>query len=396
MRRMIGPVRVVRLGVVFVVLAMGSAWAEPVQNLFNDGDSGYPRFRIPALLALADDVLLAFVEARTPQFPGQHDDHAMNDIVLRRSLDGGASWEPLQVVATMGGDSLNDPCAVYLPERGRVLLMYQRFPQGYHARKMTHAEAADLGYGGPTNTQSFLVYSDDAGASWSPPREITRSVRAADAISVGSPGVGIVLRNGEHAGRILLPLYEVIPQGDDGVERYWRNRVAMSDDGGETWRTGARVPRDAIEGFGNEAQLAERADGSVLMHARWQSGDNRVLRSISDDGGETWSSFEPVSELVTTPCMASLVAHPGENGAGGWLLASLPNSAEGRERGTIFLSKDGGASWAVRYLLYPGGFAYSSLTVLADGRIACLFERGPYDHVSFTIVPMESVTAADD
>ncbi len=349
--------------------------------LFRNGDAGYPRFRIPALLALENDVLLAFAEGRQPEFEGQHDDHSMNDIVLRRSLDGGDTWEPLQVVAEMGGDSLNDPCAVFVPETGRVLLMFQRFPQGYHARVMEHTEMADLGYGGPRNTQTFLTYSDDGGATWSEPRDITRSVRAEDAISVGSPGVGIVLSRGEHAGRILMPLYETIPLGDG--ERYWRNRAAISDDGGETWRTSERVPDEALRGYGNEAQLAERADGSILMHARWQDGGARVLQTVSQDGGETWSPIEDNADLVTTPCMTSLAAHPKDGGE--WLLASLPNSSDDRENGTIMLSRDGGETWPVRRTVYEDGFAYSSLAILPDGRIGLFFERGPYVDLCFMI-----------
>lgn len=351
-------------------------------DLFSKGDAGYPVFRIPSLVATKNNVLLAFAEARSPDTPEQHDDHARNDIVLRRSLDAGATWEPIRTVADRGGDSLNDPCAVALPDSGRVLLMYQRFPQGFHARKMEHTEMAEPGYDGPRNTQTFLVFSDDSGATWSAPKDITRSVRSDDAISVGSPGVGIVLKRGQHPGRILFPLYEVIFLGD-GEERYWRNRVAISDDGGENWRLGERVPIDGLVGFGNECQLAEMADGTIRMNARLQTGANRIAWSISRDGGETWAPMQEDPGLVTTPCMASLAAYP--SGATGEiaLLASLPNSEKDRENGTLFISRDGGKTWPDRHTIYAGGFAYSCLAVLPGGRIGCLFERGPYDHVSF-------------
>ncbi len=359
--------------------------------LYRNGDAGYPRFRIPALLALDNGAVLAFAEGRQPEFEGQHDDHAMNDIVLRRSLDGGDSWEPHQVIAEMGGDSLNDPCAVYLPDTGRVLLMFQRFPRGYHARVMEHTEMAELGYGGPRNTQTFVTYSDDDGATWSEPRDITRSVRAEDAISVGSPGVGVVLSRGEHAGRVLIPLYETIPLGDG--ERYWRNRVAISDDGGETWRTSERVPDDTLTGYGNEAQLAERADGSILMHARWQEGANRVLQTVSRDGGKTWGPIAPSPDLVTTPCMTSLFSYSEDGNA--WLLASLPKSEEGRENGTIMLSRDGGETWAFGRSVYDGGFAYSCLTKLPDNRVGLLFERGPYIDLCFMTIDIDWLLEAD-
>lgn len=364
-------------------------------DLFSKGDAGYPQFRIPALLALDDNVLLAFAEGRNPENPAWHDDHARNDIVLRRSVDGGRNWEPIQVVADMGGDSLNDPCAVQLPESGRVLLMYQRFPQGYHARRMEHTEMADPGYGGPRNTQTFLVYSDDQGATWSEPRDITRSVRSEDVISVGSPGVGVVLNRGPHRGRILLPLYEVIHLGD-GEERYWRNRAAVSDDGGETWRVGERVPIDGLTGFGNECQLAELADGSIRMNARLQTGANRVAWSLSRDGGETWSPMREDDGLRATPCMTSLVGYQAEAGEEVWLLASLPNSETGRQNGTLFVSRDEGASWTRERTIHPGGFAYSSLAVLPGNRVACLFEKGPYDHLSFVVLGLIPSPGSDE
>ena len=364
--------------------------SDSITHLFSDGDAGYPRFRIPALLALEENVLLAFAEARSPEAPDQHDDHAKNNIVLRRSLDAGRTWEPLQVVAKMGGDSLNDPCAVYLPGTGRVLLMYQRFPQGYHARRMVHTGVVEPGYDGPRNTQTFLVSSDDQGATWSPPRDITRSVRSEDAISVGSPGVGIVLSRGGHAGRVLMPLYEVM-YTEDGEERVWRNRVAISDDGGATWRLGSRVPIDGLDGFGNECQIAELGDGSIRMHARLQTAANRLAWSTSHDGGETWSTMTVEPALVSTPCMSSLISYPAKEG-GTWLLVSLPHSEAGRENGTLLLSRDAGNTWQPQHTIYPGGFAYSSLAVLPNGRVACFFELGPYKHLSFTTLPIPELS----
>lgn len=353
-------------------------------DVFSRGSSGVPGYRIPAVVATSNGTILAFAEQRHPESPEQHDDHAKNDIVLRRSADGGKTWAPLQLVADSGDDSLNDPCAVYLPSSRRVLLMYQRFPKGFHARKMPHTDVAQPGYGGPRNTQTFLIYSNDDGATWSAPRDITRSIRSEDAISVGSPGVGIVLTRGERAGRILMPLYEVIPQGDE-EERFWRNRVAYSDDHGETWRLGERVPLERLKGFGNECQLAQCADGSIRMHARLQFGANCLARSISRDNGITWAPFEEEPALVTTPCMTSLVSYTPARTNDVWLLASLPSSSKQRENGTVFVSRDGGGTWTDGRTIFAGGFAYSCLVVLPYGRIGCLYERGPYNHISFAV-----------
>ena len=43
---------------------------------------------------------------------------------------------------------------------------------------------------------------------------------------------------------------------------------------------------------------------------------------------------------------------------------------------TLRLSYDEGNSWPQSKLLYEGPSAYSSLAILPDGSIACLYERG--------------------
>jgi len=377
---------------VFAVIAVAVAFAaapsaeeaRPVQALenmtvsdvFGRGEDGYPQVRIPSVVVTPKGTVLAFAEAR------QAGDHSENDIVLKRSLDGGATWQPLQLIAEMGGDSLNDPCAVALREAGRVLLMYQRYPKGYHTRKMAHTEAAELGYGGPRNTQTFLTRSQDEGATWSDPEDITRSIRRPDAISVGSPGVGIELKN----GRILFPLYEVMPPGED--HRQWHNCAAISDDGGVTWRPGARVPEGSLEGDANECQLEELSDGTVIMDARQTSGNFRK-GARSRDAGETWEPMYLVPDLVAPPCMGSIlrVAAPGKGGD--LLLASLPNTLKKRENGTLFLSRDGGQTWPEKRTLYRGGFAYSCLTQVAEGRVGCLFERDGYAHITFAVFDVD-------
>lgn len=75
----------------------------------------------------ANGDLLAFCERRG----GVHD-HAHNDIVLRRSSDGGETWGELEVIHDAGIDVLVDPAPVALPDR-RIVLLYQRFPDGYPA-----------------------------------------------------------------------------------------------------------------------------------------------------------------------------------------------------------------------------------------------------------------------
>ena len=339
---------------------------QPIADVFTQGDGGYPHIRIPAIVTTQNGVLLAFAEGR------QGGDHSENDIILRRSTDGGKSWGPVQVISEMGGDSLNDPCAVAL-KSGRVLLLFQRYPKGHHTQKMSHTERADPGYGGPTNTQSFLTYSDDDGATWSEPEDVTRTLRREDVISVGSPGIGIELEFGEHKGRIVWPLYEVMPEG--GGDRYWHNCAAYSDDGGKTWHLGERVPQGDVEGYANEAQIVELEDGRILMNARGTTDKPCRKVTISSDGGETWEPMRFDCGLTAPRCMGSIIACPNPEDGRQLILVSLPNTTDKRSNGTIFVSKDGGQTWPMKRVIYPEYFGYSCLTILPDGRVGCLYER---------------------
>ena len=61
-------------------------------TVFQNGQDGYPVFRIPALIRAENGDLLAFCEAR------QGGDASTIDLVMKRSTDGGNSWSELQIV----------------------------------------------------------------------------------------------------------------------------------------------------------------------------------------------------------------------------------------------------------------------------------------------------------
>lgn len=346
-----------------------------------EADDAYAAIRIPAIVQSKSGTLLAVAEGR----PMDHD-HGKNDIILRRSTDGGTTWGELQVIAESGDDSLNDPSMLALSDPDRVFVVYHRYPEGYHGRESGHTKLAELGYGGPTNTQSFLIYSDDDGKTWSAPRDMTKVLRRPDAVAVGSPGNFIQLQHGPHAGRLVLPIYENIPLG--GGDRMHELSSAYSDDLGETWQLGTRVSYAAIEGWGTENQIAETGDGTLLMSARNQDGGVGRILSESKDGGATWSVARFETALETPPCMGSLVSVEGSDGKT-ILFHTLPNTEKERRNGQLFRSVDGGATWTRDRLIYPGGFAYSALVVLKDGNLGCLYERDDYKSINYAVLAVE-------
>lgn len=368
---------------VFILTIPSMAWAaepEAVTVFTREADDAYAAIRIPAIVQSKDGTLLAFAEGRVLD-----SDHGENDILLRRSADGGKTWGDVQVVAESGRDSLNDPCALALHGPDRVLLVYHRYPQGYHGRVMAHTKLLELGYDGAANAQSFLISSDDSGQTWSAPREITRELRQPDVIAAGSPGNFIQIGAGPHRGRLVLPLYENMPVGDG--DRLHKIRAAYSDDLGATWQLGDRVSYENITGWGTEAQIAECADGTLLLSARLMDGGAERVLTTSADGGESWRPARLEAALQTPPCMSSIVSRV-ENG-GTVLFHSLPNTADERANGQLFRSTDCGATWTRDRAIYPGEFAYSALVVLADGRLGCLYERDHYKTISYVVLDAE-------
>lgn len=354
---------------------------EAVTVFTRESDDAYEAIRIPAIVQSSHGTLLAFAEGRPLD-----NDHGQNDIILRRSADGGKTWGDVQVLADSGKDSLNDPCALALQDTDRILVFYQRYPEGYHGNVMKHTKMAEPGYDGPHNTQSLLIESIDDGQTWSEPRDLTKALRRPDAIAVGSPGNFIQLTHGPDKGRIVLPLYENMPDG--GGNRLHYLCAAFSDDLGTTWQLGARVSYADITGWGTEAQLAECGDGALLMSARLQDGTAERILTRSDDGGKTWTPARLESSLKTPPCMSSLVSRVEADGTSATLYHTLPNTETERKNGQLFRSTDCGETWTRDQGIYPGGFAYSALVVLNNGRLGCLYERDDYKTISYVVLDL--------
>lgn len=320
--------------------------------VFRAGDDGYHTFRIPALLTTRNGTLLAFCEGRRDSTS----DTGNIDLVLKRSRDGGITWSPLQLVADHGPDTIGNPCPVQDRKTGSIWLPLTSKP-GHITQKQILEGAAIR--------RMWLSRSADDGATWEKPVEISGSVRDPSwTWCATGPGNAIQLKS----GRIVVPC-DYAPPGT------WREHsyVFYSDDHGRTWERGGELP----EGTG-ESQVAELPDGSLVLNCRSDRG-NRRLVGRSKDGGMTWGEFGPDETLIEPGCQASLIRH-GER-----LLFSNP-AAEQRVRMTVWASSDGGRTWPHAKLLHEGPCAYSSLAVLGDGTVGCLYERGesrPYETITF-------------
>ena len=344
-------------------------------DVFIEGEEGYNTYRIPALWHTGKGTLLAFAEGRESR-----NDHAANDIVMKRSNDGGISWGELQLIADQGDDCLNNPLIVEDIETGRLILMYQKYPLGYHESRV------GPGYDSDTTCRNYIQYSSDDGHSWSGPKEITRMVkRPTWATSIaGGPGRGIQIKNGPHRGRLIMPF-------NQGPAGKWKVYAVYSDDGGDTWMYG-EVAFEKDQGYGNEVQMVELSDGSLMLNCRSADGKKVRKTAISYDGGENWTGLKNDFNLIEPQCMASIIGFDYSGLDKPPLIYSGPNSKTSRLFGTLHVSFDDGNSWPVNKCFYNGSFAYSCLSELDDNSLGVLFERDDYSVISFMKIDIEWLT----
>ena len=355
---------------------------EEVPKLGHGKDAKEYGYRIPSLPTTKKGRVLAFCERRL----GLHD-HAQNDIVVKRSADGGKSWGEAIVVFEDTKNSINDPLTVQLSD-GRVMMMFARFPYGRHARNSRWIKMAENGYDDPkVNVLTFVTFSDDDGMTWSKPEDVSKSVKPGHWINANSPGAMIQISQGENKGRIITPLWGTVPD-TERKGRTWEIVVVYSDDLGATWNRTEPL-KDPEKGFPNECQVAEAANGDLVLIARNQAGATKRKKSISKDGGLTWSVIKTDGSLPSVACMGSIVRGP-KRGKGWDLYASFP-SAKGRKDGQIAVSKDFGKSFEIRKVV-TGDFAYSATQVSPDGKsLLCLYETDGYKTIRLLSIPFEEL-----
>ncbi|MEM6931103.1 MAG: sialidase family protein, partial [Myxococcota bacterium] len=254
-------------------LAGGPSPPDPV-TVWASGEDGYHTYRIPAIVRSPSGDLLAFCEGRR----GGRGDSGDIDLLLRRSTDDGGSWGESRVLWDDGDNVCGNPCPVVDEATGRIHLLATRNLGRDHEREIIDGTSEG------TRTV-WVLTSDDGGATWSEPREVTPSTKRADWTWYATgPGVGIRLTRGAHAGRLVVPCDHI-----EANTKLYRSHVLLSDDHGATWRIGGVAPREGL----NECQVAERADGSLVLNMR-NYDRRRETRAVthSSDGGESWGEVQ--------------------------------------------------------------------------------------------------------
>ena len=302
--------------------------------LFDVGYEGAVSYRIPSLLTTTSGVVLAGADQRVT-IPND----APNDInlVLRRSLDGGATWEPMTTLVSSPGAAATDSALVQDRTTGRVLALYDHFPVGIGQPN------AEPGLTGDTSHVRIL-HSDDDGATWSRPRDLNPQLKTGSMVFLGvSPGNGIQLRD----GRLLVPVYYNTVADRD----HFSSAVAYSDDGGDTWTLGGS-PTGGVSTY--ESTVVERADGSLLLLMRNQAEEGCVAASTRTDRGETYGDIHFLADVP------EIFSQPNAIRFHDRLVFNASQLLPYRGRGVLRMSLDDGATWPVARTFNPKHYVTSA------------------------------------
>jgi sialidase-1 len=343
--------------------------------LFVSGQDGCDTYRIPALAVTTKGTMLAFCEGRR----NSRSDTGDIDLLVKRSTDHGATWSAQQVIWDDAGNTCGNPCAVVDRDTGTVWLLSTWNRGDDHERQIIDGSSKDT-------RRVFVTSSTDDGITWAKPREITADAKLPNWTWYATgPGGGIQIERGPHTERLVIPCDHI-----EADTKHYYSHVIYSDDHGQTWQLGGRTPHHQV----NECEVVELSDGRLMLNMRNydRSKSNRQV-AVSDDGGLTWTDqrFDPA--LIEPICQASIRRYrwPTED-CDGVILFSNPASSQGRINMTVRASFDEGQTWPKARVLHEGPSAYSSLAILPDGRIACLYEAGlrhPYELIVFAAFELD-------
>lgn len=340
---------------VFLFTALSAIAADRVSLAVAPSSETNKRNSEADLLALADGRLML---VWTEFYTSQGSDWGSARLAAIFSRDGGKTWAGKTVLQeNIGTMNVMEPDLLRL-RSGKVLFAF--------VRKNSEGDCAPM-----------LRISTDRGKTFSAPKPIPISPSPS---YTGSNNDRMIQLK---SGRVLLPLWYT---PDYRVDRHIKTRVYYSDDEGATWKqskTLVDLP-DSPSGA-QEPGVVELKDGSVLMWMRTDKGF--IYRSISRDGGETWS--QPESMGVQSPRSPQSIKRIPSTGD---LLLVWNNSPKLRTPLSAAISKDEGKTWANIHdldLTPDTTFAYTSIEFVKNRVLLSYYAaRGSGLSLQFQSIPV--------
>ena len=309
-------------------------------TVFDRGEGGYYGFRIPAVVQAQNGTILAFAEARK----NSNSDFGDIDLVVKRSVDGGLTWSPLQIINNNGTSESGNPAPVVDQVTGNIILPFVKDRQ-----------------------IPWVTTSTNGGLTWTTPVDISATAKPAtwDGYAFG-PNHGIQLERGPNAGRLVIPQnHNLLGQN-------------LEPDGRE------------ISMIYSESNVTELVDGSLYVNARSQGGFSRHrLVGYSNDGGLSFTGQAEFDYgLVDPQVQGSVVRYSAvdQGDAQNRLLFTNPKTQDSRTRLHVRSSFDESLTWNEGKMINRGRSAYSDVVTLNDKKIGVLYEWGNtsnYEEIRF-------------
>ena len=346
----------------FLFLASLPAQSTPAffaqTDLFQQGQNGVHTYRIPALVETLKGTLIAVADARQDS---SHDLPGRISLVMRRSFDEGKTWGPIHTILAVRAGGVGDASLLLDHSNGRIWCFHNYGPPGIGFWQSKPGTTT-----GPTTFQVHAMYSDDDGATWSEPVDITPQIKdPAWQAMFATSGTDIQLNN----GRLLVPL---VVRDAKGIIH---SADAYSDDHGKTWKAGALIGAGT-----DESHTIELNDGTVMQNMR--DGATREI-ALSKDGGATFGPTTHNAALIDPSCNAGITRYDSGN-VHAFVFTNAASTH--RENLTVKISYDQGATWPIARTINAGPSAYSTVIQLRDGSLGVLYERGdhdPYERITF-------------
>lgn len=425
------------------------------KTVFSKETGNAGNYRIPAVVKTKHGTIIACADER---FFTAGDNPNRIDKVIRRSKDYGASFEKQITVVTENGYSKDrssaaiDPCLIYDDESDTVFLFYCHTPSGVgilnskrgtgyndcgekiisrgrkklifkngglflNGKKVYDADENGavfdengkeignycIGSGGFSEHKTSYLYmtkSTDDGVSWEKPVCLNYMLKEKYMAFIGpGPGVGVKLKNGKYANRLVVPIY-FTPRTFPLMEC---SAAIYSDDGGLTWKRGAahndarryfcgiKVGHRFISGSKrtSESQLIELPDGTLRAFIRNHDSLREVAVADSRDGGATWENFRFIGLPQCVCQMSAINIADGNKEATVFL-----NGADklSRRNGVIRLSYDYGETFPYSKTITEGDFVYSSICEGKPGSLFILYEGSlKHESIEATTLRIEDI-----
>ena len=346
---------------------------------YYSGLQDYFSFRIPTIIK-TKKTLIAFAEGRK----NSTSDFGDIDLVFRRSLDEGKSWEPLQLLFDQDTLAVQNSVPIYVSSENKIVLLF-------NTSSLSEYDVLNKDYGPEQERRAFVTSSSDNGETWKTPKEITRDVKLKTWRwhSFG-PVHGIELKYGTRKGRLVAPVAISIGKGT----KAYTMALVYSDDKGESWKIGAVDKNLEDQVLANETTIVELSDGRIYINTRDQNGGSLKKNrgeTYSADGGLTFSEAIIESDKFPSPVVQSaLLRWRSEKDTDkNMLLFSTPSHVDKRLDLMVLASYDQSETWQPLFKIHDGASAYSDMVQINESTLGVIYETDDYKKVRFRRVSMD-------